>query len=97
MADEKSEIENDDQDVENDAVIGSALRASLLVFVILAFPVILILLYLVVRQEEQASTEVEVKLPEIREVNEQPPPSLPLADVTKASGIRFSHESGKYG
>ncbi|MDA9776818.1 CRTAC1 family protein [Rubripirellula sp.] len=97
MDEENVEIENLDQDVENDAVIGTALRASLLVFVILAFPVILILLYFVLQSDEDQSTETAVTLPEVRQSNEEPPPALPMSDVTKVSGIRFVHESGKYG
>ncbi len=97
MVDENVDSENIDQDIENDAVIGSALRTSLLVFVIAAFPVILILLFFLVQSEEEQSTETTVTLPDIRQSNEQPPPHLPFIDVTKKSGIRFSHESGKYG
>ena len=97
MDDENVDLDHVDQDIENDAVIGSALRASLLVFIILAFPVILILLWLVFQKEEQESTETTVTLPEVRQSNEQPPPQLPLVDVTEESGIQFVHESGKYG
>ena len=97
MAEPNLEQDDLDQDIENDAVIGSALRASLLVFVILAFPVILILLYLVIQKEDEKATEVDVTLPEVRQSNEEPVPSLPFVDVTKESGIRFIHESGKYG
>ena len=50
MDDENVDLDHVDQDIENDAVIGSALRASLLVFIILAFPVILILLWLVFQE-----------------------------------------------
>lgn len=97
MDDENVDLDHVDQDIENDAVIGSALRASLLVFIILAFPVILILLWMVFQKEEQESTETTVTLPEVRQSNEQPPPQLPLVDVTEESGIQFVHESGKYG
>ena len=97
MDEENTEIDDFDHDIENDAVIGSALRTSLIIFVILAFPVILILLYFVLQKEEQRATETNVTLPEIRQSNEEPPPSIPLVDVTKVSGIRFVHESGKYG
>ena len=97
MVDENADLDHVDQDIENDAVIGSALRASLLVFIILAFPVILILLWLVLQKEEQQSTETTVTLPEVRQSNDQPPPQLPLVDVTEESGIQFVHESGKYG
>ncbi len=83
-------------DVENDAVIGKAFRASLIVFVIGALPVIAILVYLNATKSRGESTEVEeVTIPEIRETNEAP--ELPMADVTAAAGIEFVHETGRYG
>jgi hypothetical protein len=97
---EEDRIEADapiDDDVENDAVIASAFRASLIVFVILALPVIAILIYLNYEKATEASTEVEVTLPETRQVNERPMPSLPMVEVTAQSGVHFVHETGRYG
>lgn len=97
MTDRHQEPETHDEDVQNDAVIASALRASLLVFVVLALPVIALLIYLNVRKAEPTSTEFEVTLPETRQANDQPAPKVPMVDVTEASGIAFVHESGKDG
>jgi hypothetical protein len=86
-----------DDDVQNDAVIGNAFRASLLVFVILALPVIALLVYLNIEKAVEAPTEFEVTPPEQRQSNEQPIPSLPMVNVTVQSGIEFVHETGRYG
>jgi hypothetical protein len=92
--------ENDavlDEDVENDAVIATAFRASLIVFVILCLPVIGILIYLNYEKTAESSTEVEVTLPELRQANTQPMPALPMIDMTAESGVDFLHETGRYG
>ncbi|MCG8653987.1 MAG: hypothetical protein MI861_29380, partial [Pirellulales bacterium] len=88
---------SDTEDVENDAVIGAAFRASLFVFVIGALPVIGFLIFLNLNKEKEQSTEAEVNLPQPRLSNEQQTPALPLADVTVASGIDFVHQTGRYG
>lgn len=104
-ADEKAPADPDgrpeeemlDEDVENDAVIARAFRASLIVFVIGCLPVIGLLIYLNIDKAKESSTEVEVTLPERRQENEQPMPSLPMVDVTAAAGVDFQHETGRYG
>ncbi|MDB4654124.1 hypothetical protein OAE54_01170, partial [bacterium] len=58
---------DDDDDVQNDAVIASALRASLVVFMILGIPVIAALVYLNMGVRQEDSTESEVTLPKQRE------------------------------
>ncbi len=96
MTETPSPEHHDSEDVENDAVIGKAFRASLIVFVLGAIPVIGILIYLNATKEEEKSTEVEqVTIPMDREVDETP--DLPMADVTEPSGIEFIHETGRYG
>ena len=85
------------EDVENDAVIGSALRKSLLVFVIGALPVIGILIFLNLRKQQEESTEKEVVLPNLRDINVAEIPRLPLVEVTAECGIDFVHETGRYG
>ncbi|MEE2936245.1 MAG: hypothetical protein VYA84_09645, partial [Planctomycetota bacterium] len=62
--------ESGEQDIENDAVIGQALRGSLIVFTLLALPVIGILIFLNIEKREADSTEVEVSLPTERTANE---------------------------
>ncbi|WP_404308527.1 CRTAC1 family protein [Neorhodopirellula lusitana] len=86
-----------DEDVENDAVIGSALRGSMIVLAAVCLPVGVVLAYLSLNKPIEESTETAVTLPEVRQVNEATIPSLLLSDVTEESGIDFSHESGRYG
>ncbi len=95
MTDAEHSPEHPDEDVENDAVIGNAFRASMLVFVILALPIIGILVFLNIEKSKEASTEFELSVPEVRET--ETVPSLPMVDVTAESGINFVHESGRYG
>ncbi|NND98228.1 MAG: CRTAC1 family protein [Pirellulaceae bacterium] len=90
--------DTEDQDIENDAVIGNAFRASLLVFIFLAMPVIGLLAYMNLRNTDEERQEVEqVTNPEIRDVQQDKIPMLPLTDVTGSSGVEFKHESGRYG
>ncbi len=97
MSTEQIDPEHRDEDVENDAVIGRAFRASLLVFVFLAIPVIGLLIYLNIEKAKGKSTEVEVSLPTERVSNERPIPALPLVNVTAESGVDFVHSTGRYG
>ncbi len=87
----------EEEDVQNDAVIASALRASLVVIMLLGLPVIGILFYLNMNQAKQVSTEVEVTLPDERQANEQEIPSLIMTDMRDSSGVEFAHESGREG
>jgi hypothetical protein len=95
--DQAANHDNDDGDVQNDAVIGSAFRTSLMVFVVAAIPIIGLLIYLNLEKAEQQATEFEVTIPTVRETNEQAIPALPMVNVTEASGIDFVHETGRYG
>jgi hypothetical protein len=97
LSTEQIDPEHRDEDVENDAVIGRAFRASLLVFVFLAIPVIGLLIYLNIEKAKGKSTEVEVSLPTERVSNERPIPALPLVNVTAESGVDFVHSTGRYG
>lgn len=86
-----------DEDVQDDAVIARAFRGSLIVFVLLAMPLIALLIYLNVDRSTAESTEVDVDLPTERLQNENPVPNLPLTPVTLDSGVDFAHETGRYG
>ena len=88
---------DDDDDVQNDAVIASALRASLVVFMILGIPVIAALVYLNMGVRQEDSTESEVTLPKQREENDRVMPQLVMKSVATSSGIDFTHDSGREG
>ena len=85
-----------DQDVENDAVIGSAFRASLIALMLLGLPIIGLLVYLNLQQKEEEEVVVDVINPDVRSA-QQEVPKLTLTDVSALSGIDFQHESGRYG
>ncbi len=96
-ADEVDLDQGGTDDVENDAVIGSAFRVSLIVIMIAVIPLIGWLIFLNVKKKQATSTEAAVTLPEVRQANVVEIPSLPMADVTVESGIDFVHETGRYG
>ncbi|MGB7346399.1 MAG: CRTAC1 family protein [Pirellulaceae bacterium] len=85
------------EDVENDAVIGRAFRGSLIALVFLMLPVIAILGYLNFRKKEARKVEVVVENPEQRVDEVGKIPALTLVDVTADSGVKFKHETGRYG
>ncbi len=85
-----------DQDIENDAVIGSAFRASLIALMLLGLPIIGLLVYLNLQQKEEEEVVVDVINPDVRSA-QQEVPKLTLTDVSALSGIDFQHESGRYG
>lgn len=87
----------DEEDVQNDAVIASAFRASLLVIMLLCMPLIAVLVYVNIRKTKERSTEVEVTLPDERQDNEQAIPQLVMTNMVAFSGVDFVHESGREG
>jgi enediyne biosynthesis protein E4 len=87
----------DEEDVQNDAVIASAFRASLLVIMLLCMPLIAVLVYVNIRKTKERSTEVEVTLPDERQDNEQAIPQLVMTNMVASSGVDFVHESGREG
>ena len=72
-----------EDDVQDDAVIASAFRASLIVILLLGLPVIGVLVYLNIDKKQEVSTEVEVTTPDIREVNEEEIPVVARWGVQK--------------
>ena len=92
-------LESDDrEDVQDDAVIGTAFRASLIFAMLMGIPIIGFLIYLNLQKKEVENTEVtEVITPDIREIAEETIPDLKLTDVSEICGIDFQHNSGRYG
>lgn len=84
-------------DSEDDAVIGRALRISVLV---IACIVTVIFGWFAVRRLFTRPPEkqvVAVTKPELRKSLQATIPSLPLADITEEAGIDFVHQSGAEG
>ena len=86
-----------EDDVQNDLVIESAIRKSLIFFIILGIPVIGVLIYLNFRKYKEETVEIEPEAPQGRFIDETTLPSVPLLDVTMQSGIDFIHHTGKRG
>jgi len=86
-----------DAEQQDDAVIGRALRWSLLVFLVAGI-IIAGIVYAVTRPPK-ASVSVEAALPDLAK-REMPPVPLPyvhFVNVTHEAGISFVHENGAYG
>lgn len=87
-----------ESDVENDEVIGQALRRSLLGACIIAlFGGGAYFLATAFRQTEAEQT-TEVQMPSYRsDLATVQLPNIPLVDITAEAGIDFAHEAGKLG
>lgn len=88
---------SDEESLEDDSVIGRAFIGSMIVFGIIAGLIGLgyLLLSREVEKKEQASTAVV--LPEGRAMPKAVVPNVPWVDITKSSGIAFSHDNGAAG
>lgn len=95
--DDSDDTADDTEDVQNDAVIGSALRRSLIFIIFAMIPVIGLLMFLNLRKQDQVVIEIEPQAPTERIVDEAELPKVPMVDVTKESGVNFVHYAGKKG
>jgi hypothetical protein len=82
---------------QDDAVIGRAFKASLLVFGALAAIVCVTWYALQPPRKVEAPKTTKLTLPETREVAAVKPPAIPFTEVTESAGLRFRHVSGAYG
>jgi hypothetical protein len=88
---------NDEPDERDDAVIGVALRWSLVVIVVLAMTAAPAIYFLTRPESEPEIVETELATVELRAAPTLDLPQLPFADITSGAGIRFRHENGAYG
>ena len=88
---------NEEEDVQNDAVIESALRKSLMLIIVILIPVIIGLVVLNAKKDDEETVEIVPEAPEGRQVDEAILPKLPMVDVTESSGVDFVHYAGKKG
>ncbi|QDV86705.1 CRTAC1 family protein [Planctomycetes bacterium TBK1r] len=87
----------EDEDVQNDAVIESAFRKSLIFIIVMMLPIIGMLAFLNLRQKDRKAIEIQPEAPEGRQVDQATLPQIPLVEVTQASGVDFKHYAGKQG
>ena len=84
-------------DEADDAVIGRALRGSLLVFLVLG-AIGAAIAFALTRPDEVGPDQVtKVDLPEVRETTVASAPKVKFTDITAASGIKFVHTCGATG
>ncbi|MDA0810420.1 MAG: CRTAC1 family protein, partial [Planctomycetota bacterium] len=102
MTHDKNDSTNDTQfdpetEERDDAIIGTALRWSMIVGLFL-LGAVGAGVYFVSRPEPPAPVvKTELAPVSVREASPVELPSIPFTDVTEAAGIRFVHENGAYG
>ncbi|MDP6466438.1 MAG: CRTAC1 family protein [Pirellulaceae bacterium] len=84
-------------EAHDDAVIGVALRASLLVIVVLIAIGGAIAYWLTQPKPHPVEVKTIVSMPKIRSRPPAEAPEVKFIDITKAAGIDFIHENGAYG
>jgi hypothetical protein len=94
---EKESAVDPEIEERDDAVIGYALRWSLVVIIVLALTGGGIAVWLIRPEPEISVTEANDELPDFRKRPQTEAPALPLIDITQAAGIDFQHENGATG
>jgi enediyne biosynthesis protein E4 len=85
-------------DIQNDEVIGKALKGSLLIgFGLVAVVGGGLVIRSLLGQKKEVNKRTEISLPAERRVDKLELPALPLTDVTGESGIDWVHVSGMAG
>jgi len=97
LTDEQLPLDADDEIELDDAVIGKALRGSLLAFVLLAAVGGAAAYWWLRPREFKAAEAKPAVLPERRARAAVELPKLTFTDVTRASGLAFVRENGAYG
>lgn len=87
----------DDQHIQDDAVIGRALRRSLMVFGLLGMSAAAVSWWINRPEAPLPEEPREVSLPEVRESSPATMPQLSFTEITKSAGIDFVHQSGAQG
>ena len=95
------QIENSQElidDIENDEVIGRALKGSLLILCSVAMIAVIIWMS---RQKSSidnvVSTNTKIDTPVSQAKEMVSPPEVSFTDITKSSGVHFKHFNGAYG
>ncbi len=86
------------EEERDDAVIGTAIRYSLIAITVIAIAIAGPVAYFKLTRQDTEITEIKaIDLPEVRFEVAQELPSIPWTDVTAASGIDFVHTNGATG
>jgi len=89
-------VEGEELAAADDAVIGRALRGSLVALVVIA-GVIAVVVYLRNRPQPQETKATPLAAPTVRDAPTVEPPTVTFTDITEAAGITFKHVNGAYG
>ena len=81
---------------EDDAIIGRAFRASMVVIVVLGAGIAALVWFFGREGAQKETHEIETAAPVQKEI-EAELPALVFTDVTASAGIDFSHENGAFG
>jgi len=82
---------------DDDAVIGRALRWSLVVFAFVGFVSAALVFWWSRPGPQLPEQQSELQLPRVRAVEEAEIPSVFFTQITEQAGITFVHENGAYG
>lgn len=96
VTDEAEEL-LDQEEERDDAIIGRALRASLVVFAVIAASVAAAAWWLNRPSPPPPPVKKQITTLNVRQLAEAPLPSVRFTDITESAGIRFVHENGAYG
>lgn len=84
-------------EAHDDAIIGVALRASLLVIVLVIAVGGAIAVWLARTEPEPVEVKTVVSIPKVRARPPAAAPAVKFVDITQSAGIDFVHENGAYG
>ncbi len=86
-----------DQDVQNDAIIGTAFKGSLIFIVAIILAGVGIWIWKN-RKPQQAPEQItEISVPQVQDKPTATIPKVPFKDITNEAGIDFRHVNGAYG
>ncbi len=88
---------NEPQPNSDDAVIGRAFRASLLVIISITALVLGVLWMTRGTTKLEAESPTEISLPQTRDTSQITLPTVRFVDITEQSGIDFVHDNGAMG
>ncbi len=92
-----SDLQDRDERVEDDAVIGRAFMGSALVFILIGLIAGVSYYALTRKPKEEISVVAPLEVPVIRELPKVIVPTISWVDITTTSGVNFVHCSGAKG
>jgi len=90
-------VEATAQEVQDDALIGQAFRASAMIISCCALLFGIGLYLFQMKSKTPVTMETPLELPTMRDEQAIEIPQLPFTDITEAAGIHFKHENGAHG